>query len=577
MLKKAAVLLVLFALVSLSLSPLLGVSDFSNLEKDTCLTDDLSALHSRLSEDELENIFDDSSLNNLLINCGNYNINVKNYSIYTPMTKGLVESPWPMFCHDAKHSGLSPYSTSDNPYDEIWRIKTPEFSDSGVTIGEDGMLYATEFTGNLYAIYPNGTIKWTFESTIFATSTPCIDNNGVIYVGAFEGGVLHAIYSNGTQKWRKNLGSSIGSSPVVSDDGTVYIGTMGGEPFGDSMIALNPNGTIKWQYKTGKYVLSDPAISDDGAIIFGSGDTYIYALYPNGTLKWRFNTGGLVKGPASIDEQGIIYINSYDEYLYALYPNGTLKWRTDVDGFYGTETNPSFGPDGTIYLAADGVAAINPEDGSVLWKFDFIGDDEETYLSSPVVSADGVIYVGTNSDEPEYGSIYAIDSNGNLVWMKLISDIHVASTPSIGSDGSIYICSWWYEGGAIHAFGEWNGTNHPPETPELIGEEQSNSNYLGNYKLKITGFDEDLHPMKYIVNWGDLTKEETLEVASDYEYTLWHHYPLPGQYTVRVKSVDSLGLESEWVDYRAHVTQFPSIFNIFEWFKMVFLSYSRNT
>lgn len=567
-LKKIIHFYIFFLLFSISWSPLFGIADISSLKNNTCLTKNLSEIYTRNANNTLlGHNLDESSCQQ--IHNSKHKVNYLKDNICLPLDNlngGIADSAWPMFCHDTKHTGLSPYNTNNNPYEEIWRIKTEGSCDSGIVIDENGMLYATSFNGMLYCIYPNGTIKWTYgDIGVFTTSTPCIGNDGTIYVGSFDDGALHAVNPDGSQKWRRRFISSVASSPAIADDGTIYVGTQGGiHPLGNSMIALNQNGTIKWQYRTGESVLSDPAILDDGTIIFGSLDSYIYSLYPNGTLKWRYKTGNWVKGPASIDDQGIIYINSLDKYLYALYANGTLKWRTENGEWWGTETNPSFGPDGTIYVAGDFVEALNPVDGSVLWRFSFTNRDEYTYLSSPVVSADGTIYVGTMIDGIWGGCLYAINPNGNLEWTKRIADIYVASTPSIGSDGTIYIGSCWEDGGAIHAFGKWNGTNHPPETPTVEGEERAL--VWTEYELKITDVDEDLHPMKYVIDWGDGTTTETIEIASEYQYLVTHQYRfIPWSYKIRVKAVDTLGLESDWTEHTVRTAWFPPFEYCREW------------
>ena len=36
---------------------------------------------------------------------------------------GLMNSSWPMKCHDQRHTSQSPYSTADNPGLEKWRFR----------------------------------------------------------------------------------------------------------------------------------------------------------------------------------------------------------------------------------------------------------------------------------------------------------------------------------------------------------------------------------------------------------------------------------------------------------------------
>ena len=76
-----------------------------------------------------------------------------------------------------------------------------------------------------------------------------------------------------------------------------------------------------------------------------------------------------------------MYFGSYDDYLYALYPDGTMKWQYKMT--YGTETNPSIGPDGTIFVGDDMLYAINP-DGTLKWTFD-PGSNQDIFQSSPAV------------------------------------------------------------------------------------------------------------------------------------------------------------------------------------------------
>ncbi len=58
-----------------------------------------------------------------------------------PLDSPPMDSPWPMYCHDTRHTGRSPYSTADNPYDTKWMfdIYGPVFG--GPIIDEDGVLY----------------------------------------------------------------------------------------------------------------------------------------------------------------------------------------------------------------------------------------------------------------------------------------------------------------------------------------------------------------------------------------------------------------------------------------------------
>jgi outer membrane protein assembly factor BamB len=350
----------------------------------------------------------------------------------------LMNSPWPMKCHDTHHTGLSSYSTADNPYDEIWRFYSDNWIEGGPVIDNYGNIYFGGGHGDLpwylIALFPDGTFKWRYKTGGLILSTPAISKDGTIYIGTFDS-KLYAINPDGTLKWKCGVGGNVACSPTISEDGTIYVGTMSS---GYSLVAVTPNGTVKWKYKTGYHITGAPAIDDDGIIYVGSGDYYFYAVNPNGTLKWRFKTGYYIKGPPSIAEDGTIYIASGDNYLYAFYPNGTLKWKSRVG--QGPETNPSIGSDGTIYVGSPNgyLYAIYPN-GTRRWSFKV----EKGYIhqSSPAISSDGTIYFGTDSTDSDKGYIYAINPDGTERWRKKIANDWVESSPCIGRDGTIYIGS----------------------------------------------------------------------------------------------------------------------------------------
>ena len=376
---------------------------------------------------------------------------------------GLQDSPWPMFNHDVRHTGRSLYDTSRNIGGERWRCAIGS-TYSSPAIDKDGVLYIGSDDYHLYAISPQGTVKWRFKTSSgisMITSSPAIGNDGVIYFGSWDNN-LYAINLNGTLRWKFNAGGTVFSSPAIDNQGTIYFGILGPERDKGRIYALYSNGTEKWHYDTGFYVYSSPAIGEDGTIYIGSHDHYLYAINPNGTLKWRFKTGDAVKSSPSIDENGIIYVGSWDNKLYALYPNGTQKWSFRTEWATGSiDSSPSIGIDGTIYFGSyEGkLYAVNP-DGTKKWSLMLTGSVSQPIYASPAIGGDGTIYVGGAGRN---GKLYAVDPEGTLKWvLKIESDreydgCSLVSSPAIGEDGTVYIGSWFYseEGawGYLHAIG----------------------------------------------------------------------------------------------------------------------------
>jgi putative pyrroloquinoline-quinone-binding quinoprotein len=82
----------------------------------------------------------------------------------TLVSDGPMDSAWPMFGHDARHTGRSPYSTAGNTGVEIWRFKTEGSVGGGPVVGDDGTVYFGDRSWYFYALYPDGTFKWKYRT-----------------------------------------------------------------------------------------------------------------------------------------------------------------------------------------------------------------------------------------------------------------------------------------------------------------------------------------------------------------------------------------------------------------------------
>ncbi len=228
-------------------------------------------------------------------------------------------------------------------------------------VGGDGTIYLAS-NDWFYAFKPNGERKWPqpFQMQYNdekSYSAPAIGADGTIYFGA-EGtaldhsgqGRLYALNPDGTLKWRYDVPGRrpIRSSPAIGADGTIYVTTKAywegtaPEPRQPALcLALNPDGTLKWSYEiapsewipVAQDSYSSPAIGADGTLYFGAETTFIYALNPDGTLKWKepFYNGINWSSPAILPD-GTLYIggNRSDETTVSL--GRFVAIRTDSPG-----------------------------------------------------------------------------------------------------------------------------------------------------------------------------------------------------------------------------------------------------
>ena len=251
-----------------------------------------------------------------------------------------------------------------------WKFRTSGKVFSSPAIGSDGTIYVGSDDGYLYAINPDGSLKWRFKTDgEKITSSPVIGSDGTIYAG-FTGKWdywLYAISLDGQLKWKVRIRDVLRDRLAIGHDGTIYVA-----PYDVYLYAINPNGELKWKVKIPDGALTSPAIGHDGTIYVGceklvkfdgclvNGGGYQYAIDPYGRLKWKLEKGLVNDSDFAIGFDGTIYmgvgkvthegeITGY--YLYAINPDGSLKWRFKTGS--KVRSSPAIGSDGTIYVGSD--------------------------------------------------------------------------------------------------------------------------------------------------------------------------------------------------------------------------------
>lgn len=386
-----------------------------------------------------------------------------------PPASQVASSPWPMAGHDAGHTGRSLYIGPQTGALK-WRYDLKTTIISSPAIAADGTIYiGGGSTGYIYAFNPDGTLRWRYQTgsdggKATVTSSPAIGADGTIYVGAADSPGLpfrshvYALNPDGTLQWRYETEGPSLSSPTLGADGTIYLGA----GVSGYYYALAPDGTLKWRYQPqapcDPYAgSSTPAIASDGTLYFWA-HSCIFALNPDGSFKWAYPTGfTAVSTSPAIGDDGTIYVaapSSVESYVYAMNPDGTLKWRYRTERAYGSDAStyqaPAIAVDGTIYVGASDASlyALNP-DGTLKWRF----PTGSAVSSAPAIDADGTIYVNA-------GLIYALTPDGTKKWSYWPQG-YVSSSPAIGADRTIYI------GGphGVHAIGP---KTDPLPTPTVI-------------------------------------------------------------------------------------------------------------
>ena len=214
--------------------------------------------------------------------------------------------------------------------------------DAGPTVGPDGVIY----TGGdgIYAINPDGTLRWRFATGGHVSSAPALLADGTVVAGS-QDDLVYAVAPNGQKRWDFRAGGDIEASPAIGEDGTIYVGSDD-----HKLYALSVDGALRWAFTTGSDIRASAAVGN-GLVVVGSFDAQLYAVRLDGTAAWTFRTGDRILSSALIDARGAILFGSQDDRVYCLEPDGHLRWSVELGG--DVDSSPVLAADGTIFVGSD--------------------------------------------------------------------------------------------------------------------------------------------------------------------------------------------------------------------------------
>jgi len=349
----------------------------------------------------------------------------------------LINHPWPMFQHDAQHTGRSPYNGIEHGRVK-WKVEVGAFLSAPV-IDKDGIIYVGSLTDGFYAVYPDGNIKWNFPTSQKVNSTPALDKDGNIYFACGDK-YFYSLDNNGNLRWKYLTNKEMDRiNPTIGEDGTIYFVADSGYAFNSDgtkkwtlpivedlkfenpatpaidhrgyiymgldnnlLSIIEPDGSIWWKIAgIGCTNVSSPVIDDNGNIyILSASSNIMYVFSKNVRNLWNVGFGREILSTPAISKDGMIYFSWY-RFLTAFYPDGTEKWGWRSEG-EEINNSPILDSDGNIYLAGGDCLFVISPDKKLL---NTIKVERTYFLSSPVLGNNRVIYITGGRD----GFLYAIE------------------------------------------------------------------------------------------------------------------------------------------------------------------------
>lgn len=245
------------------------------------------------------------------------------------------------------------------------------------TVGPDGTVYIGTAGGQLFAVAPNGSVKWSAMTGSAIKSAPALASDGTVYMPSSDG-KLYAVSAQGQSKWAFDFGEHLGptplatstatapggagggsngigsgASPTIGTDGTIFIGANN-----SNMYAVAPDGTMKWLFEAQRElagIWTTPALSVDGrTIYFGGNAGGIYALNTaDGSKRWQVPIYGSIYASSLLDKNGLLFTGTTIEQLNAIDSStGEPLWELDIHNQVWSA--PAIRPDGTLVIADRG-------------------------------------------------------------------------------------------------------------------------------------------------------------------------------------------------------------------------------
>ena len=348
-------------------------------------------------------------------------------------------APWPLAHADAQNSDRVPFSVP--PITRVaWHTLADQSCYMGATLGSNGLAYVTTGKGlgtsALTALDTSGHVVW--QSPPYQQSddldsgailnAPVIDEAGDLYLT--DSNQVWAFHGDGSVKWVQPLPQNakpalsaqfIGQSVVVvTGDGLVIARKRDDGRLAAPVLPLPRLAPIKPPGQNAGRLLPfaqriDPALRDTVAgILFGGAwpvsntpavHPILPRLYIQATTAKANKANGSTLFALDLDEQ-----------------TGFWRIAQQLQLAGRSATSPALSPDGgTVYLAEDGSNLVAVDAMSLERRFSVPLD--KGILASPTVGADGTIYVNA-------GAVVALDPQGKMLWQQDFADLARANQRS---------------------------------------------------------------------------------------------------------------------------------------------------
>lgn len=290
----------------------------------------------------------------------------------------------------------------------------------------------------------------------------------------FRGGPGHAGASTAVapseapeRLWERDLGAVVFATATLAQAPkglTAYVGTHGGR-FVGVRVSGDQAGEIDLDLQLGGRIWATAAASGAGEqlrLYIGNDDDKLFAIAPGKPAReaivWTMTIGNCsgtrapgpegarcdVDGGPTIGPDGDLYVGA--DGVYRISPAGEVRWHWPApeqqERAKHVVSTPLVTEDGLVVFGGqDGfVTALAAQDGVQRWQYRVQADVD----GSGVIGADGAFFIGADD-----GRIHALRSDGSLRW-SFVAQRDIRSSLAIAASGTVYATSF---DGNLYAIG----------------------------------------------------------------------------------------------------------------------------
>ena len=401
----------------------------------------------------------------------------------------LAQTAWPMFRKDRANTGRTDVDISTNSGQERWRFPPPGQTIGGISttpILSADRIYLGSSDATVYVVDFNGVeVMLEFDITLTAaiTGSPLIAFNSareeeLLFV-VDNSGQIRQFFPDGGARTGVAIGGFISASPNIDDfGGVVYVGSSFGSFVGACFnAALNFNVALLSVRSSAAFTV-DPNNSTERLIIVGNDSGQITAVNLFGNQRWLSFASAPITNAIVVDDQerNVFYVADNAGRVFS----GSLLDGSRIADFSFTANapitaSPALGND-ALYVADEGgtLSALDPDTGTLLWAWSLpvpggiqsspavarVGDAEAVVVGADVAPGSRFCSgssttscsfdAGCPAGEFCVAGLISTVVEAETRWTFAVDAPVGRSSPSVGSDGTVYIGT---QGGELFAIG----------------------------------------------------------------------------------------------------------------------------